>query len=149
MIANEFPDIPHNMRKVYRRLKRWRSAHRGRLPIPEPLWAAAELAREHGIYPTAKALHMEYGKPKQRAEAMGPAVKGPVVKAPTALRQTQGGERRRAAVSRHTRSRPRPAAFVELIAPRSGSSPECRVELEVRAPARYLSIPHMYVLCHL
>src|ERR1019366_3700212 len=65
-MTNEIPDIPLAMRKVYRRLKRWRSSHARRLPIPEPLWAAAaELAREHGIFPTAKALHLEYGKLKQ------------------------------------------------------------------------------------
>ena len=57
------------MQRVYRRLRRWPSTHTGRLPIPESLWAAAaELAREHGINPTAKALHLEYGKLKQRAE---------------------------------------------------------------------------------
>jgi len=53
------------------------------LPIPESLWAAAaELARKHGINPTAKALHLEYGKLKQRAEAAMSAVKKRVAKAP-------------------------------------------------------------------
>ena len=62
-MADEIPDISPNMRKVYLRLRRWRSSHARRVPIPEPLWAAAgELAREHGINPTAKALHLEYGK---------------------------------------------------------------------------------------
>jgi hypothetical protein len=46
MMANDFPDIPHEMRKVQRRFERrfeqWRSAHAGvRLPIPERLWKAA------------------------------------------------------------------------------------------------------------
>jgi hypothetical protein len=71
-MANEIPVIPPDMRKVPRRLQRWRSSHTGRSPIPEPLWAAtAELAREHGIFSTAKALHLEFGKLKQRAEAVG------------------------------------------------------------------------------
>jgi hypothetical protein len=49
-----------------------RGAHTGHLPIPERLWAAAgELAREHRVFPTAKALHLEYGKLKQRVEAAG------------------------------------------------------------------------------
>ncbi len=62
-MANEIPDIPLAMRKVYRRLKRWRGSRARRLPIPEPLWvAAAELAREHGIFPTAKALHRKRSK---------------------------------------------------------------------------------------
>jgi hypothetical protein len=45
-MAKDESGIPHNMRRVYRRLQRWRSSHTGRLPIPESLWAAAaELAR--------------------------------------------------------------------------------------------------------
>jgi len=66
-MAKDESGIPHNLRKVYRRLQRWRNSHTGRLPIPESLWAAAaELAREHGIFPTAKALHLEHGKLKRR-----------------------------------------------------------------------------------
>jgi hypothetical protein len=53
-MANEIPVNPPDMRKVYLRLKRWRSSHVPRVPIPESLWAAAgELARAHGINPTA------------------------------------------------------------------------------------------------
>ena len=130
-MASELSDIPHNMRRLYRRFERWRSAHTGRLPIPERLWVAAtELAREHGVFPTAKALHLEYGKLKQLADALVPALNGRVAKGPTALRQTQGGMRPRTTVPRRTRSQPRPPAFVELLAPRPGGSPECRVELE-------------------
>jgi hypothetical protein len=62
-MASELSDSPHNMRRLYRRFERWRSAQTGRPPIPERLWAAAaELAREHGVFATAKALHLEYGK---------------------------------------------------------------------------------------
>jgi hypothetical protein len=84
-MASELPEIPPNMRKVYRRSNRGRSARTGRLPIPERLWAAAaEPARAHGIFPTAKALRLEYGKLKQRVEAVGPAAKGRVAKVPAA-----------------------------------------------------------------
>ena len=115
-MANEIPDIPPNMQKVYRRLRRWRSTHTGRLPIPESLWAAAaELAREHGINPTAKALHLEYGKLEQRAEAAGVAKKR-VAKAP-------------ADVPRRAR-RTAPPRFVELMAPPPGSFAGAVVELE-------------------
>lgn len=116
-MASTIPVIPPNMRKVYRRLKQWRSSHARRVPIPEPLWAAAaELAREHGIYPTAKALHLEYGKLKQRAEGAGQAVKRRGAKLPTA-------------VPRRARRTAAPT-FVELIAPRSGGFPAGVVELE-------------------
>jgi len=38
----------------------------GRLPI----WAsAAEVAREHGVFGTAKILHLEYGQLKRLAES--------------------------------------------------------------------------------
>ena len=97
-------------------LKRWRSRQTRRLPIPEPLWtAAAKLAREHGINATAKVLHLEYGKLKQRAEAARTARKQ-AVKAPSAVVRRAGPAA--------------PPRFVELMAPRPGSSPECRVELE-------------------
>jgi len=115
-MTNEISDIPPDMRKVYRRLRRWRSAHARRAPFPDALWAAAgELAREHGINRTAKALSLEYGKLKERAGAAGPAKKV-VRKVPSAI-------------PRPARP-PVPATFMELITPRSGSSQECRVELE-------------------
>jgi len=117
-MTSEIPVIPPNMRKVYHRLKRWRGSHTGRLPIPEPLWAAAaELAREHGIFPTAKALHLEYGKLKQRAEGAGPAVK-------------RRGAKLLTAVPRRRARRTAAPTFVELLAPRSGGFPSGVVELE-------------------
>ena len=58
------------MRRICRRFERWRRAHTARLPIPEALWAAAaEAAREHGVFRAAKALRLEYGKLKRMAEA--------------------------------------------------------------------------------
>ena len=75
-MANEISDILPDMQRLSRRFERWRSAHTGRLPVPERLWsAAAELARERGVFPTAKALRLEYGKLKERAKAAGPAAK--------------------------------------------------------------------------
>ena len=116
-MADELSDIPYDMRKAQRRFEQWRSAHTGRLPIPERLWrVATELAREHGVFHTAKVLHLDYGKLKQLLEAASSGVKRQVKRAP---------------VSRWRRARSTvPPTFVELIAPRSGSFPECRVELE-------------------
>jgi hypothetical protein len=116
-MTNDIPDIPPDMRKVYRRLRRWRSSHARRVPLPDALWAAAgELAREHGINRTAKALRLEYGKLKERAGAAGPAKKV-VRKVPSAI-------------PRHARPPVPAATFMELITPRPGNSQECRVELE-------------------
>ena len=70
MSANEPLEIPIGMRRVCRRFERWRKGHQARLPIPEALWAAAaEAAREHGVFRAAKALHLEYGKLKRMMEA--------------------------------------------------------------------------------
>ena len=116
-MTNEISDIPPDMRKVYRRLRRWRSSHTRRVPFPDALWAAAgELAREHGINRTAKALSLEYGKLKERAGAAGPAKK--VVRKVTS------------ATPRHARAPVPAATFMELLTSRPGNSQECRVELE-------------------
>ena len=116
-MANEIPVIPPDMRKVYLRRKRWRSSHARRVPIPASLWTAAgELARAHGINPTAKALHLEYGKLKQRAEVAVPAVKKRVAKAPA---DVPHGARRTGSPT-----------FVELMAPPAGNFPGAVVELE-------------------
>jgi hypothetical protein len=115
-MGNEISDIPRDMRKVYRRLRRWRSSHARRVPLPDSLWAAAgELAREHGINRTAKALHLEYGKLKERAEAPGQEKK--------VVRKV------RSAIPRHAESTAAPT-FMELITPRSGSAASAVVELE-------------------
>lgn len=96
-------NIPQGMRRVYRRFKRWRSAHTGRLPIPEALWAsAAEVAREYGVFHTSKVLRLEYGKLKRLAEAAG--LMGCSATAPT--------------------------SFVELVAPSATGLSECLIELE-------------------
>ena len=71
-MARDELEIPNNMRKVYRRFQRWRSLRAGRPPTPELLWAAAEVAREKWIFPTAKALRLEYGKLKQTAGRQNP-----------------------------------------------------------------------------
>ena len=100
-------EIPDGMQRIYRRFERWRSSHQNRLPIPSALWtSAAEAAREHGVFRTAKILRLEYAKLKRLAESAAPV-------------------KRRAAS---------PAEFLELVAPPvapagSGLS-ECVIELE-------------------
>ena len=96
--------IPIGMRKVYRRLERWRRTRRGRTPIPKPLWvAAATVAREHGVFRTSKVLHLEFNKLKEFVQSAKPR------KRTTTVPQ-----------------------FVELVtAPPAGVS-ECVIELEGR-----------------
>jgi hypothetical protein len=59
------------MQQVRRRLERWRRtrAH-PRAPIPDSIWAGAvALARQYGLYETARALPIHYGALKQHLEA--------------------------------------------------------------------------------
>ena len=98
-------EIPIGMEKVYRRLERWRQERRGREPIPRSLWAAAAaVAREHGINPTSKALHLEFKKLKQYVES-GKPTKGTTPPTPQ---------------------------FVELMASAPAGFSECIIELEGR-----------------
>ena len=76
MTTKTLPEVPAGMQRIYRRFERWRSSHNGRLPIPARLWAAAaEAAREHGVFRTAKILRLEYGKLKRMAESATPAAR--------------------------------------------------------------------------
>lgn len=100
-------DVPDGMRALHGRFARWRKSHTGRLPIPDPLWAAAaEMAREHGVFRTAKVLSLEYGKLKRLTAESHP------------------GRRRTARLSAPT------AAFVELLTPGTSNSAEYLIELE-------------------
>ncbi len=118
-MAKESSDISKDIQKVLRRLERWRSAHTGRLPIPKRLWAAAvELARKHGVSPTAQALHLEYGKLKRLREAAGGVKKSRAAKTPRA------GPRRAQSAA--------PPTFMELMATPEGGQAECVIELEGR-----------------
>jgi hypothetical protein len=59
-------EIPAGLRRVYQKLEQWRRTRQGRSPLPEGLWkAAAEAAREHGVFRTGQVLHLEYGKLKR------------------------------------------------------------------------------------
>ena len=60
-----------DMARVRWRLDQWRRtrAH-PRSPIPKTLWAGAvALARQQGLYQTARALHLDYGGLKAHVEA--------------------------------------------------------------------------------
>jgi hypothetical protein len=105
MATKTLPEIPVGMERIYRRFERWRKSHRGRLPIPAPLWAAAAAAaREHGLFRTAKTLRLEHNKLKRMVASAKPAVR----LAPA----------------------PRAGGFLELVAPQAVSPTECVIELE-------------------
>jgi hypothetical protein len=111
MDSTKTPDIPPELEQVRQELEQWRSTQAHRSPIPEPLWgAAAKLARQHGVQLTARTLRLDYARLKARVKPK--ARRKSAVRSSSALRQGAA------------------PAFVELWAPRPGSSQECRVELE-------------------
>ncbi len=100
------PTVSADLQELSGRFEDWRRTRRGKLPIPEPLWAAAaELARSHGVCQTAQVLRLEYKKLKQLTD--GQAAGRPV-------------RRRRA---------PALATFMELV-PSSTAAAECVIEME-------------------
>lgn len=91
--AGRLPDSTR-MHSVRQRLERWRRTRASaRAPIPAALWAAAvRLARQHGLYRTARALRLDYGGLKahvERADGVDDAAGPPtfVELAPVTARQ--------------------------------------------------------------
>ena len=100
--------IPEAIVQLQRQLDQFRSKQPHRARLPEALWqAAVELARQHGVYPVAHPLRLDYMGLKKRLGEV------PVV-------------RRKAAAP----------AFVELIATRPATVPECVIEFESSAGSK-------------
>ena len=98
----ESTPIPEPVAQLQRQLEQFRSAQPGRAKLPESLWqAAVELARQHGVYPVAHPLRLDYTRLKERLGG-----------SPTVRRQA---------------AKP---AFVELVAPSRAQLEECVIEFE-------------------
>jgi len=99
---NITPPIPEAILQLQRQLDQFRSTQPRRTKLPEPLWqAAVELARQHGIYPVAHPLRLDYMGLKKRLGGI------PVLRRKTAK-----------------------PAFVELSAPRTTPLEDCVIEFE-------------------
>jgi hypothetical protein len=60
-------NLPAPFSRTHRKLAHWRKLGRPGARIPETLWAeAVQLARVHGINPTARALGLDYYSLKKR-----------------------------------------------------------------------------------
>ena len=82
----------------------WRQSRTSRSRIPETLWIlAADLARECGVFRTARELHLDYNALKKR------------------LNSTE---------TRIVRSNPAPMGFVEVVPSPAACFSECTVEIE-------------------
>ena len=98
----ESTPIPEPVAQLQRQLEQSRSAQSGRTKLPESLWqAAVELARQHGVYPVAHPLRLDYTRLKKRLGG-----------SPTLRRKA---------------TKP---AFVELVAPARAQLEECVIEFE-------------------
>jgi hypothetical protein len=94
--------IPEPIVQLQRQLDQFRSTRPHRTRLPEALWqAAVELARQHGVYPVAQPLRLDYMGLKKRL-----------------------GE---VASSKKKTTKP---AFVELIAAHPATVSECVIEFE-------------------
>lgn len=127
------------MQELGRRLEEWRSAHAPRRRLPEELWeAAVVIAKQEGIYRTARGLRLDYANLKRRSQGIS---KVGSKAARTALSGSTP-RRRRTGVSSAKRNRPatggkdsesKRAEFVELLARSidgAGVRPDCVVEVE-------------------
>lgn len=64
--GTRFPQIE----QIRREIEHWRKTRLGRTAMPAELWdAAVALAREHGVYATARDLRIGYDGLKSRLEA--------------------------------------------------------------------------------
>lgn len=62
----------HQLEQLRDRFEVWRRSHSGRLRLPGELWSeAANLARQCGVYRTAKVLRLSYDSLKQHVQGDG------------------------------------------------------------------------------
>src|ERR671911_1555802 len=100
--------LPGATVQLQQQLEQWRATQRVGAKLPESFWqSAAELARQHGLNPTARALRLDY----------------------TALKRRVSGTFSRS-------GKPAQTAFVELIRPGPAKQEECIIEFESLSGAK-------------
>jgi hypothetical protein len=66
-MKRESKPIPEPIAQLQRQLEQFRSTQPRRTKLPESLWqAAVDLAHQHGVYPVAHPLRLDYTKLKKR-----------------------------------------------------------------------------------
>ena len=66
---NERPTVtvPVEIEEAQLQFENWRCERKRGQRIPENLWGTAvELAKQHGVWPTARALHLDHNRLKRR-----------------------------------------------------------------------------------
>jgi hypothetical protein len=119
--------ISNELRQLGGRMEEWRSSHIPRRRLPEEFWeAAVGVARQEGVYRTARALRLDYANLKRRIEAAA----GKEASAPPASQQVRQDVKRRRKVPAPVKRGTEPATFVELVAGSIGA--DCLIEVEGR-----------------
>ena len=97
--------LPEPIARLQEELSEFRASHPARTRLPDSVWqAAADLAREHGVYAVAHPLRLDY---------MG-------------LKRRIGGT---ATIVAKRKAPPKTAGFIELLVPEAYREP-CVIELE-------------------
>ena len=61
--------VPAAIQEAQVQFENWRRERKRGERIPENLWAAAvELAKQHGVWPTARSLHLDHSRLKRCVE---------------------------------------------------------------------------------
>ena len=59
--------VPGEIERAQLQFEAWRRERQRGQRIPESLWqTAVELAKQHGVWPTARALHLDHSRLKRR-----------------------------------------------------------------------------------
>jgi len=69
MLMSERPtvSVPGEIEEAQLQFENWRRDRKRGQRIPENLWeTAVELAKQHGVWPTARALHLDHSRLKRR-----------------------------------------------------------------------------------
>jgi|SRR5579859_2124844 hypothetical protein len=83
-MASDVNDASGDLEQLRRRFEEFRSSQQGRVRLPEILWAAAaELAKRHGVNPTARALQLDFTGLRKRVENSPVPKQKPTTAAPT------------------------------------------------------------------
>lgn len=122
MMRRHRPDRSLTLDRARRRFEHWRKTRPHGTPIPEALWTlAVEAAREHGLNPTARYLHLGYNDLKRHLKMSSSA----------ATRTSRDSE---ILSDGSTRRRQPSARFIELAPPPLASaaltSAPCTIEVE-------------------
>lgn len=73
--------VPAAIQEAQQQFENWRGQRKRGERIPESLWTTAvELAKQHGVWPTARALHLDHSRLKRHVGNVEEEVKsGPFI----------------------------------------------------------------------